>query len=54
VPAAADEEILVLLFADVDAAATAADEHTGAGLSSAEARVAPRLTCGDHTEERGS
>ena len=52
VPAAGGEEVLVLLFADVDAAAAAADEHAGAGLARAQSGIAPRFARGDHAEQR--
>ena len=46
------EEVLVLALADVDAAATAADDHAGIGLGEAEAGVVPGFTRGHHAEER--
>ena len=53
-PAAVGEEVLVLPLADVDAAAAAADDHAGVGLTGAQPGVAPRLAAGDHAEERGA
>ena len=52
VTAARGEEVFMLLLADVDAAATAANEHAGAGLPGAQARVAPGFSRGDDAEER--
>jgi hypothetical protein len=46
------EEILVLLLADVDAAATAADDDAGARLTCAKPRIAPRLARRDHAKQR--
>ena len=42
-PAALDEEVVVLPLADVDAAAAAADDDAGAGLADAAARRRSRL-----------
>ena len=48
------EEILVLLLADVDAAAAAADDHAGVRLADAQAGVVPGLARRDHAEQRGA
>ena len=53
VTAVVGEEVLVLLLADVDAAAARADDHAGAGLAEAEAGVIPRLARGPNAEHRG-
>ena len=42
----------VLLLADVDAAAAAADEHAGIRLARAQAGIAPRLARRNHAEQR--
>ncbi len=54
VPAAVDEEILILPLADVDAAAAAADEDPGICFTGAKPRVLPGLARGQHTVERGA
>ena len=53
VTAVVGEEVLVLLLADVDAAAARADDHAGAGLAEAEAGVIPRFARGSNAEHRG-
>ena len=50
--AAFDEEIVVLPFADVDAAAAAADDHAGVRLGDAQPGVDPRLARRDHADQR--
>ena len=51
-PAARREEVLVLLLADVDPAAAAADQHARARLARAQAGIAPRLARGNDAEQR--
>ena len=51
---AGGEEVAVLRLADVDAAATAADDDAGTGLVDAQAGVVPRLARGNHGQERGA
>src|SRR5687768_2236177 len=48
------EKVAVLPLTDVDAAATAADDHAGIGLGKPEAGVAPRFARGQHAKQRGS
>src|SRR6185436_5667097 len=48
------EEVLVLLLADIDAAAPAADDHSGPRLSRAQPGIAPRLAGRNHAEQRGA
>src|SRR5512132_48678 len=52
VPAARGEEIFVLFLADVDAAATAANQYTGALFPITEPRIAPCFACRDDAEQR--
>ena len=54
VATAVGEEVLVLLLADIDAAAAAANQYARVGLSCTQARVAPRLARGDGAKQRGS
>ena len=49
---AVGEEVAILRFADVDAAAAAADDHSGAGLVDPQAGVVPRLARGNHGQQR--
>src|SRR6185437_3388799 len=51
-PAAGGEEVLVLLLADIDAAAAAADQDAGVRLPRAQACVAPRFAPRDDAEQR--
>jgi hypothetical protein len=52
--AAVREEVAVLLLADVDAAATAADDDPGPRRAHAEPGIVPGFAAGDHAEERGA
>ena len=49
-----DEEVVVLPFADVDAAAAAADDDAGVRLADAQAGIGPRFARGDDADERGA
>ena len=51
-PAALDEEVVVLPFADVDPAAAAADHDTSVRLADAQSGVRPRLARRDDADER--
>ena len=46
------EEVAILRLADVDAAAAASDEDTGALFAHAKSRVVPGLAGGDDADER--
>ena len=52
VAAAGGEEILVLLLADVDAAASAADQYARIRLGRSQTGIAPRFARGDDAEQR--
>ena len=46
------EKILILLFADVDTAAAAADDHAGFRFRERQPGVVPRFARRDHPEHR--
>src|SRR6188474_744781 len=54
VAAAGGKEVFVLTLPDVDAAAAGADHDAGSTLAGAQSRIAPRLACGNDTEQRGA
>ena len=49
--AALREEVLVLRFAHIDAAAAAADQHAGVGLADLQAGIVPGFTRGNHAKQ---